>query len=295
MTGARTDLRTKAGGVCGGATWRRLYVAATMLEIQFGQSSVRGKVRTRNGDATGWFVPYSRQQAQSHGYLFAVADGSGERDGDEAAASTAIAVLTDEFEKAESGAMLISLLPQLIQCANTAVRERGRAGGRSEMQMTTTVVACALRNDQAIVSHVGHSHCYLVRDGRARQVTQDHRDLQGDRTVEGSNGNRPANGLQMAAKSALGTEAFISPDTTALALLPGDVLVLSTDGVHQVIGGQGIAGIASQAKTTGEIARELVARAVAADGDDNATAQVIRVRAVRQMAFHRSHSYGASQ
>ncbi len=41
-------------------------------------------------------------------------------------------------------------------------------------KMATTLVACALRYDQAIVSHVGDSRCYLVRNGQARQITQDH-------------------------------------------------------------------------------------------------------------------------
>ena len=40
-------------------------------------------------------------------------------------------------------------------------------------KMATTVVACALRHDQAIVSHVGDSRCYLVRNGKAKQITQD--------------------------------------------------------------------------------------------------------------------------
>jgi serine/threonine protein phosphatase PrpC len=40
--------------------------------------------------------------------------------------------------------------------------------------MATTIVACALRYDQAVVSHVGDSRCYLVRNGQARQITQDH-------------------------------------------------------------------------------------------------------------------------
>ena len=48
-----------------------------MLDIQFGQASDFGKVRTNNEDAMGSFIPASRQQARSHGYLFVVADGVG--------------------------------------------------------------------------------------------------------------------------------------------------------------------------------------------------------------------------
>jgi hypothetical protein len=88
-----------------------------MLDVQFGQASDFGKVRTNNEDAMGSFIPASRQQA-AHGYLFAVADGVGGMDLGEVASATAVSVLTEEFAKAQAGAMLISLLPRLIQQAN---------------------------------------------------------------------------------------------------------------------------------------------------------------------------------
>ena len=62
--------------------------------------------------------------------------------------------------------MLISLLPRLIQLANAAVHDRTLAPEYRGKKMATTLVACALRHDQAIVSHVGDSRCYLVRNGR---------------------------------------------------------------------------------------------------------------------------------
>ncbi len=145
-----------------------------MLDVVFGQASDPGKVRTNNEDAMGSFIPSSRHQARSHGYLFAVADGVGGMDLGEVASSTAISVLTEEFEKAQSGAMLISLLPRLIQFANSAVHDRTLAPEYRGKKMATTLVACALRHDQAIVSHVGDSRCYLVRNGQAKQITQDH-------------------------------------------------------------------------------------------------------------------------
>ena len=48
-----------------------------MLDVQFGQASDFGKVRTNNEDSMGSFLPHSRQHTRSHGYLFAVADGVG--------------------------------------------------------------------------------------------------------------------------------------------------------------------------------------------------------------------------
>ena len=55
----------------------RLLIEAVspMLSVQFGQASDFGKVRTNNEEAMGSFIPASRHQAHTHGYLFAVADG----------------------------------------------------------------------------------------------------------------------------------------------------------------------------------------------------------------------------
>ena len=70
--------------------------------------------------------------------------------------------------------MLAGLLPRLIQHANAAVHDCTLEPEYQGKKMATTLVACALRYDQAVVSHVGDSRCYLVRNGSARQITQDH-------------------------------------------------------------------------------------------------------------------------
>lgn len=263
-----------------------------MLDVTFGQASDPGKVRTNNEDSMGAFIPGSRHQARSHGYLFAVADGVGGMDLGEIASSTAVSVLTEEFEKAQSGTMLISLLPRLIQYANSAVHDRTLSPEYRGKKMATTLVACALRHDQAIVSHVGDSRCYLVRNGQAKQITQDHTWVNEQRKMGLiSAGDVAASDSRHVLIRSLGPEMFVSPDTTALTLQPGDVLVLCTDGLHDEMSREILAEIVSQQKNIEEIARELVARAVEIDGGDNATAQVIRVRSVEQVGMYRGRPY----
>jgi PPM family protein phosphatase len=263
-----------------------------MLDVQFGQASDPGKVRTNNEDSMGAFIPSSRQQARTHGYLFAVADGVGGLDLGEVASSTAVSVLTEEFGKAQSGAMLISLLPRLVAFANSAVHDRTLSAEYRGKKMATTLVTCALRHDQAIVSHVGDSRCYLVRNGNARQITQDHTWVNEQRKLGliTTEDIAQSDSRHVLIRS-LGPEMFVSPDTTAVTLLPGDVLVLCTDGLHDEMSAQTIAQIASQQKTADELARELVARAVEIDGHDNTTAQVIRVRSVEQVGMYRGRPY----
>ena len=263
-----------------------------MLDVQFGQASDFGKVRTNNEDSMGSYIPNSRQQARSHGYLFAVADGVGGMDLGEVASATAVKVLAEEFPKAQSGSMLVSVLPRLIQQANAAVHDCTLSPQYRGRKMATTLVACALRHDQAVVSHVGDSRCYLIRAGRAKQVTQDHTWVNEQKKM----------GLLTAAEAAesdsrhvlirsVGTEMFVAPDTTALTLQAGDVLVLCSDGLHDEMPEPLLAKIVSQEKDIQEIATELVKRAVEIDGNDNTTAQVIRIRSVEQVGMYRGRPY----
>jgi protein phosphatase len=263
-----------------------------MLEVQFGQASDFGKVRTNNEDAMGSFIPASRRQARTHGYLFVVADGVGGMDLGEVASATAISVMTEEFAKSQSGTMLMSLLPRLIQHANAAVHDCTLAAEYRGKRMATTLVACALRFDQAIVSHVGDSRCYLVRNGKANQITRDHTWVNEQRKM----GLIAANEMAESASRhvllrSLGPEMFVSPDTTVTTLQVGDVMVLCSDGLHDEMREDEIAAIASQSKSIDEVARELVSRAVEIDGNDNTTAQVIRVRSVERVGMYRGRPY----
>ena len=263
-----------------------------MLEVQFAQVSDFGKVRTNNEDAMGSFIPASRQQARTHGYLFAVADGVGGMDLGEVASAKAISVVTEEFASAQAGTMLISLLPRLIQHANAAVHDCTLAPEYRGKKMATTLVACAIRYDQAIVSHVGDSRCYLVRGSKAKQITQDHTWVNEQRKmgIISASEMSQSESRHVLIRS-LGPEMFVSPDTTAVTLQAGDVLVLCSDGLHDELGEDELARIVSQNKSVDEIAKELVARAVDVDGNDNTTAQVIRIRSVEQIGMYRGRPY----
>ncbi len=263
-----------------------------MLDLQYGQASDPGKIRTNNEDCLGSFIPSSRQLVRTHGYLFAVADGVGGMDLGEVASAKAIAIVTEEFGKAQADTMLLGLMPRLIQHANAAVHDIRLAPEFRGKQMATTLVACAVRNDQAVIAHVGDSRCYHVRDGVARQITQDHTWVNEQRKLGLISASDVAESdSRHVLTRSLGPEMFVSPDTNAVTLRPGDVLVLCTDGLHDELGEREMAAIVSQTKDIQDVANELVARAVEIDGNDNTTAQVIKVRAVEQVGMYRGRPY----
>jgi protein phosphatase len=149
-----------------------------------------------------------------------------------------------------------------------------------------------MRHDQAVVSHVGDSRCYLIRNGNARQVTQDHTLVNEQRKMGLISTSEIADSdSRHVLIRSLGPEMFVSPDTAAVTLQAGDTLVLCTDGLHDEMSETEIAAIVSQKKNADELARELVARAVEIDGGDNTTAQVIRVRSVEQVGMYRGRPY----
>ncbi len=263
-----------------------------MLDVVFGQASDVGRVRPHNEDAAGAITPKSRQESRSRGWMFAVADGVGGLDLGEVASAKAIQVITEGFAQSIEGASLASLLPSLIQQANSAVHDEGLHSERRGRHMATTIVACALRHDQAIISHVGDSRCYQVRDGKVTQLTRDHTWVSEQRKL----------GLITAAEAersesrhvltrSLGPEMFVTVDTTSVSLRAGDRLVLCTDGLYGGLYPEDITRITAQNKDAETLARELVKYAVEVDGSDNATAQVIHVRSVEPMGMYRGRLY----
>ena len=74
-----------------------------MLDVVFGQASDAGRVRPHNEDSATAFVPRSRQEARSRGWMFAVADGVGGLDLGEVASAKAVEVMTKGFAQAPEG------------------------------------------------------------------------------------------------------------------------------------------------------------------------------------------------
>jgi serine/threonine protein phosphatase PrpC len=263
-----------------------------MLEVEFGQATDPGKVRTNNEDSIGVFCPKSRQEARSRGWLFVLADGIGGLDLGEVASAKAVEVICSGFGEAPEHTFLPGLLPRLIQHANAAVHDEGLARERRGKTMGTTVVACALRQDQACIAHVGDSRCYHVREGRAVAVTHDHTWVNEQRKLGViSQAEAAYSESRHVLTRCLGPELFITADETTVTLRAGDFLVLCCDGVHGALADREIAKIVSQPGDLDAIAHRLVDAAVEADGSDNTTAQIVAVRAVEPMAMYRGRLY----
>ncbi|MBS1857281.1 MAG: serine/threonine-protein phosphatase [Acidobacteria bacterium] len=262
------------------------------LEIEFAEVTDPGRIRQNNEDYSGYVRPATAAQAQSHGWMFVLADGVGGQQLGEVASRTAVESMLGNFRNSCGGEPHVPLIRRLIQAANQEVYEAGRAAGPGGVAIATTVVACCLRYDRAVVAHVGDSRCYLIRGGRASALTRDH-------TVSAEQVRMGILSAKDGAESSqrhllsrsLGNDLFVSVDVDDHLLAPGDVLLLCSDGFHASIEESDMAQLLGPNADLARAARVLVGLAKQRDGEDNITVQAIRVRDVERMGMYRGRPY----
>ena len=265
-----------------------------MLDLEFAELSDQGRVRSNNEDSLGHVLPMGPAQVHSQGWFFAIADGMGGHEYGEVASRLAVQTALEGFRKMPRGVMHVSLLPRLVQEANAAVYDAGRAAGQGGAgnAMGTTFVACALRFDSAVVSHVGDSRCYLFRNGNGTQLTRDHT-MAEEQVRLGILSKQEAasnEGRHLLTRS-LGSELFVAADTMTVNVLPGDILLLCTDGLHGSVPDKSILETILQHSRLEAAAQALIQAANEAGGPDNISVQLIRIKSVERMGLYRGRPY----
>jgi serine/threonine protein phosphatase PrpC len=278
-----------------GSSWVasfRSSASARMLDLEFVERTDIGRVRDHNEDSMGYASPATPAQVRTHGWMFVLADGVGGQEKGEVASKTAVESMVAGFHKAKDGESHSAVMQRLVQQANTSVFEAAVTGGRTTAGMATTVVACALRYDRVSVAHVGDSRCYLIRNGKAAQITRDHTIASeqlrlGIITAQEASEGETSHILSRS----LGTELIANIDTNDHQIFTGDVLLLCSDGLHGPVEASEMAAICGQGQDLHLAAEKLVALANDRGGGDNISVQLIRIRGVERMGMYRGRPY----
>jgi serine/threonine protein phosphatase PrpC len=231
-----------------------------------------GRVRQGNEDA--FVVDPARG-------VFLVADGMGGHAAGEVASAIAAETVGRALAKAADDgadpARLEQALSQSFHAAHQAIGRRSASDPLTE-GMGTTCTACGVLPDGTFrIGHVGDSRAYLLRDGALAQVTRDHTWVQ--REVDaGRLSPRQARTHRLAhiITRALGVDAAEDPEIVAGALVPGDLLLLATDGLTGMVSDRRLARILRSTLSPQEAAATLIEEANAAGGADNVTAVLVR-------------------
>jgi len=263
-----------------------------MLDVEFAQLSDAGRVRSHNEDYLGFVSPKDAKSARTHGWLFVLADGVGGQDRGEVASRVAVESVLADFRAAPAGEPLPSLLTRLLQAANARVLDAGMAAAPGGVNMATTMVACGLRFDRAVVAHAGDSRCYLIRQGKAVVLTRDHT-VANEQLRMGVLTAREAASVDARhlLTRSLGSGMAVNVDVSEHQVAPGDLLVLCSDGLHGAVETADLTLMLTPGRDLELAVRDLVHLANQKDGSDNISIQAVRVRAVERIGMYRGRPY----
>jgi serine/threonine protein phosphatase PrpC len=253
-----------------------------MLTIRAAGCTDRGRVRSENQDR--WLADAARG-------LYLVTDGMGGAFAGALAAQlvvTSLPVLLEAALPAEADltaasdgvrAALVTLSEQMRQAS---VKQFGRAG------MGATVVMALIRQDQALIAHLGDSRAYLLRSGQFTCLTRDHSLAQllleaGEITAEEAKQHPGRAQLTRY----VGMSREVLPEVHALRLAPGDRLLLCSDGVWKPLAQETLRAELQADEPPRSLCQRLVGQANAAGGDDNSTTLVVTCQARWRVAAAR--------
>ena len=232
-----------------------------------------GRQREKNEDS------HAEYPMADGSVLLIVADGMGGHGHGDVASQIAIQVIGDVFQTTSGTDPRDRLHAGFITANQQIIAEAERIGGAG---MGTTCVAVYLYGGQAWVAHIGDSRIYHVRDGQVIWRTIDHTRVQkmvemGLLSASAAKDHPDANVVTRALGYAqLADGTIIEPDVKMepLQLMPGDSLVLCSDGLYDDIEDAEISA-SLPGKTAGDAARMLVDLANSRGGHDNITCTIL--------------------
>jgi len=262
-----------------------------MLDVEFAQLSDIGRTRKHNDDYLGYVLPYTPAQLRSHGCVFVVADGVGGQQKGEVASQMTVETVLAGFSAAKSGESHKALLSRLVQAANLEVYEKGQAS-REHAGMASTIVACALHADRAVIAHVGDTRCYLVREGRTRQLTRDHTVAAEQMRLGILSASEAADSPNRHLLSrSIGNDLVVNVDIDEMQVQRGDLLLQCTDGLYGSVLQEDISAVLGRIESLHAAAEKLIAMANERDGGDNVSVQLIRIHEVERTGIYRGRPY----
>ena len=238
-----------------------------MIHLSAAGETDTGTVRKSNQDAIDWRVDEASGQA-----LLIVADGMGGYQGGEVASrivvDTVMEVLAPALGKAISEEDQKERIQASLDLASERIDQRKEQAPELE-KMGTTVVIVWVSGESGLVAHLGDSRCYRIRHGSAECLTRDDTVVQNmldDGSIrEADVPNVPFRNVLTRALGASATQATFG----RLTLVPGDRLLLCSDGLNEALAEDDWVPMLAQATGAQSGARELVKACLAGEARDN--------------------------
>lgn len=247
---------------------------SSLSPIKAALQTDRGRVRDHNEDFVICHEPTNLDEEALTGWLYIVADGVGGADAGEIASEYASEQTIAHYLASNGESNPGKRLVDSMQVANTKLRQLV-ADRNQNKRMATTMVATAIRDRVAYIANVGDSRGYHWRGNSLQQVTKD-QSLVAKLVEEGAITEAEAisHPHRNVILYSIGSERTPQIDLFEIALDPGDIIFLCSDGltrhvtdeeIREILGSQGLETATSS----------LIQLANERGGQDNISAAII--------------------
>lgn len=235
-------------------------MSKTSLQIDLGYTSLAGR-RPRNEDYCAGVTP-DGAALENKGILVAVADGvGGHANGREASEYCVRSLLADYYSTPDTWSIPQSL-EKVIGALNRWLYSHSRRA-RETAGMATTLSAVVFRGRRYTIAHVGDTRVYRLRNDELSLLTTDHVWIHPE--------------LNNVLSRAVGLDANLSIDFTDGDLAEGDLFLLASDGVWNVLAHARLIRLLESPESAEDIAARITLAATEAGSDDNCTALVAKI------------------
>lgn len=230
------------------------------IQPEVAADSVTGRVRKENADAFRIYRDQPFVQAVERCWILALADGMGSFRGAGEAARLAVDQVAQFYHVQERFFSGEQTLRNLIYKANDSITEMQRSTpGHYGMACTFTCAMIERGLENVVIFHAGDSSCYLLRGKTLVLLTTRHQNASGALTMH------------------LGVGTSLKLERIRVRLMPGDLLMLCSDGLDGYVPNLNIQEILAGPGTPSDLVSRLMDQADQTGGKDNTTVIVARI------------------
>ena len=230
------------------------------LIVEAGQCS-RAGVKTQNEDCCGIRIPEGMELTHK-GIIAVTADGVGSSEAGREASGYCVQGFIADYMSTPQSWSVATAGDRVIRSLNSWLYSQGQRRYASGLSLASTLAVLVLKSTTAHIFHIGDSRIYMIRQGKIRCLTKDHR-LIVDRNT--SHLTR-----------AMGGEHAVHYDYAKEPVEIDDRFLLTTDGVHGFLSDEKIKRTALASDAQGA-AEAIVDAALASGSNDNLTCQILRI------------------
>ena len=181
---------------------------------------------------------------------------------------------SDEALSKEANRLLAS-----IRLANQAVHDVAQSN-KSYHGMGATVSAVLFTDDALIIANVGDSPIYLVHNGGIELISVIHNVITEQMALNPDAAKTIGEQYRHMLTRAMGIEETVEPDITEIQYFKGDMLVISSDGLTDLVTPEEILDVIKK-EVPAKACQSLVDLANERGGKDNITVIILKVKSIR--------------